>query len=231
MLSCRLSERNTAQKGSAGSHNKNILSDCSGKWQYFEFHQPASMAAQSNLHLSVVREREILIIYATETGNSLDVAEQIAREAQRRLFKVRVVSTDEYPLVRLLYSHVLPAKVSILVTYLKEDLVQESTIIFVLSTTGTGQEPRAMSPLWNMLLRSDLPEDILEELSFAVFGLGDSAYEKFCWAAKKLSRRLESLGAKELCIRGEADEQHQFGFVVLSFNEKCIFASSLRRTC
>lgn len=45
-------------------------------------------------------DREILILYATETGNSLDVAEQIAREALRRSFSVRLVSTDAYPLVR-----------------------------------------------------------------------------------------------------------------------------------
>ena len=68
-----------------------------------------------------------------------------------------------------------------------------------------------MTPMWNMLLRADLPSDIFKDLHFAVFGLGDSAYEKFCWAAKKLSRRLLSLGAKEICIRGEGDEQHPLG--------------------
>ena len=65
--------------------------------------------------------------------------------------------------------------------------------------------------MWNMLLRADLPHDIFEDLRFAVFGLGDSAYEKFCWAAKKLSRRLLSLGAQEICARGEGDEQHPLG--------------------
>lgn len=68
-----------------------------------------------------------------------------------------------------------------------------------------------MSQLWHMLLRADLPPDILEDLNFAVFGLGDSSYEKFCWAAKKLSRRLLSLGARELVERGEGDEQHSAG--------------------
>lgn len=70
-----------------------------------------------------------------------------------------------------------------------------------------------MTTLWNMLLRSDLPNDILEDLHFAVFGLGDSAYEKFCWPAKKLSRRLIGLGATQICHRGEGDDQHHFGLV------------------
>ena len=48
-----------------------------------------------------IHERDILILYATETGTALDAAEQIAREALRRLFSVRLCSVDEYPTVRL----------------------------------------------------------------------------------------------------------------------------------
>lgn len=70
-----------------------------------------------------------------------------------------------------------------------------------------------MTPLWTMLLRSDLPEDLFEDLDFAVFGLGDTAYEKFCWPSKLLARRLSTLGAVEVCKRGEGDEQHHLGYV------------------
>ena len=69
-----------------------------------------------------------------------------------------------------------------------------------------------MTPLWSMLLRSDLPEDLFEDLQFTVFGLGDTAYDKFCWPAKKLCRRLESLGATQILYRGEGDEQHRVGY-------------------
>jgi len=93
------------------------------------------------------------------------------------------------------------------------DLLSEDITIFVVSTTGSGVEPRSMTPLWTQLLRSDIPHDALEDLHFCVFGLGDSSYEKFCWAAKKLSRRLEVLGATEVHERGEADEQHPLGYV------------------
>lgn len=68
-----------------------------------------------------------------------------------------------------------------------------------------------MKGLWDMLLRSDLPVDMFSDMMFAVFGLGDTTYERFCWPAKKLFRRLKSLGAHELCERGEGDEQHQLG--------------------
>ncbi|KAJ7746603.1 riboflavin synthase domain-like protein [Mycena metata] len=135
-------------------------------------------------------ERNVLILYATETGTAQDVAERLARQCRRIHFTCRVVSTDKYSL---------------------SDLISETLVLLVISTTGSGVEPRAMSLMWKTLLRSDLPSDLFDELSFAVFGLGDSAYDKFCWPAKKLSRRLVSLGATEICERGEGDDQDPLG--------------------
>ena len=44
-----------------------------------------------------------------------------------------------------------------------------------------------------------------------MFGLGDSSYPKFNWAALKLSKRLIQIGADEFFERGLADEQHEEG--------------------
>lgn len=137
-------------------------------------------------------DRRILILYATETGNSLDASERIAREARRRHFYTTVASVDAYD---------------------SQDLLDEQLVIFVLSTTGSGEEPRPMKPFWLQLLRSDLPNDLFDEMAFTVFGLGDSAYERFCWASKKLVRRLLSLGAKEIVSSCHSDEQDRFGYV------------------
>lgn len=41
----------------------------------------------------------LLILYATQTGNALDVAEQVGREAERRACAVRLLSLDEYDAV------------------------------------------------------------------------------------------------------------------------------------
>ena len=69
-----------------------------------------------------------------------------------------------------------------------------------------------MIKLWQLLLRADLLNDLFDETCFTVFGLGDSAYERFCWASKKLVRRMESLGAKEFHPSCHADEQERFGY-------------------
>ncbi|KAF8721658.1 Anamorsin-like protein 2, partial [Rhizoctonia solani] len=90
-------------------------------------------------------------------------------------------------------------------------LIDEPLVIFVCSTTGNGVEPANMTTLWNALLRAELPPDLFEDMKFAVLGLGDSSYQRFNWAAKRLQRRLLSLGGYELCERGDADDQHPQG--------------------
>jgi sulfite reductase alpha subunit-like flavoprotein len=108
-----------------------------------------------------------------------------------------------------------PSKLMIILTRMQSELISENLVIFVVSTTGSGTEPRSMTPLWQQLLRSDLPTDLFEDLIFACFGLGDSSYEKFCWPSKLLARRMESLGGSQICKRGEGDDQDRLGCVDL----------------
>ncbi|KAJ1818660.1 NAPDH-dependent diflavin reductase, partial [Coemansia sp. RSA 2675] len=56
-----------------------------------------------------------------------------------------------------------------------------------------------------------LPHDALSAMEFAVFGLGDSSYQKFNFPAKRLFRRLQQLGAHALVRRGDGDDQHYLG--------------------
>ncbi|KII90191.1 hypothetical protein PLICRDRAFT_583078 [Plicaturopsis crispa FD-325 SS-3] len=135
-------------------------------------------------------DRSPLILYATETGTAHDAANTIARQCRRIHLRARVHSVDDYPL---------------------EDLITEPTLIFVLSTTGLGSPPRALLPLWRTLLRADLPPDLFDASDYAVFGLGDSSYEKFCWPAKVVGRRMGKLGGREVVGRGEGDEMHRMG--------------------
>ncbi|KAG2066595.1 flavoprotein [Suillus decipiens] len=115
--------------------------------------------------------RELLILYAMETGTAQETADYIARECRRVCFHCRVQSMDAYPPVG---AHL---------------------VVFVVST---GVPNTAMTSLWNMLLRSDLSDDLFKDMDFCLFGLGDTAYEKFFWSAKKLSRRMQSLGGSRM---------------------------------
>eukprot|EP00250_Pteridium_aquilinum_P024494 c29162_g1_i1 orf=60-1325(+) len=133
----------------------------------------------------------LLVLYATQTGNAQDVAERIGREAERQHLPSSVISVDGFD----------PSK-----------LTREETAVFVVSTTGQGDPPDTMKIFWKFLLRRSLGPDWLKNLNYAVFGLGDSGYSQFNVVAKKLDRRLNDLGGKQLIERGLGDDQHPSGY-------------------
>ncbi|KDN39260.1 riboflavin synthase domain-like protein [Tilletiaria anomala UBC 951] len=138
-----------------------------------------------------IMERRVKVIYASQTGNAEDVADRIAQLARRKRFGAQVLDIADYDVT---------------------ELVEEpQPVIFIISTTGLGDFPSSARPFWRFLLRKDLPVDILSDLNFTVFGLGDSSYAKFCWPARLLRRRLESLGAVEYVKGEDADDQHPMG--------------------
>ena len=112
-------------------------------------------------------DRILTFLYATETGGAQDAANKIARRCRNLDFECRNINVRDYPLVRIvshLLSDVRQNPVSLSDNgNVQSDLIHETLIIFIVSTTGSGQEPRSMTTLWNMLLRSDLPDDILED--------------------------------------------------------------------
>ncbi|GAA5965690.1 hypothetical protein JCM3765_003217 [Sporobolomyces pararoseus] len=136
-------------------------------------------------------DRSLVILHASITGTALDLASRLAFKAHRLGFSPQVQSISLFPPTSLLSTDV--------------------PIIFLLPTTGNGTAPPAFLPLWNALLHPDLPQDFLEDLQYAVFGLGDSSYPKYNWVAKKFTRRMQSLGASEIIERGEGDDQNEFG--------------------
>ncbi len=83
--------------------------------------------------------------------------------------------------------------------------------IFIISTTGDGETPEGMHKAWKVLLQRRLPRNALEGLRFSVLNLGDSSYEKYCAAGRRLRARLLQLGAMEVIGPGYADDQASRG--------------------
>jgi sulfite reductase alpha subunit-like flavoprotein len=105
----------------------------------------------------------------------------------------------------------LKSSVDAMDDYNIEHILDEKVIIFVVSTSGQGDTPINMKNFWKFFLRKSLPTDFMNNIKFAVLGLGDSSFEKFNFAAKKLNKRLIQLGATELIPIGLADDQHDLG--------------------
>ncbi|RLM79828.1 NADPH-dependent diflavin oxidoreductase 1 isoform X2 [Panicum miliaceum] len=138
----------------------------------------------------------LLVLYASQTGNAMDAAERVGREAERGgCTAVDVLSMDGFDPSRL---------------------PSERFVVFVVSTTGQGDPPDSMKGFWRYLLRKDLGAQWLEGVRHAVFGLGDSGYQKYNFAAKKLDRRLSHLGAEQVIEIGLGDDQHPSGARTMS---------------
>ncbi|KAK8079792.1 NADPH-dependent diflavin oxidoreductase 1 [Apiospora hydei] len=162
---------------------------------------------QSNGGGSLLPERKILILYGSETGNSQDVAEDIERLARRLHFETDVEEMNAVrPVSTILPFLWLPQRIAPYAGYAKYPLV-----VFVISTTGQGELPKNAQQLWKGLRNKNLPPTCLSRVNFTTFGLGDSSYTEYNWAAKKLYVRLKQLGAHEFYPRGEADERHDEG--------------------
>ncbi|SNX87458.1 related to NADPH-dependent FMN and FAD containing oxidoreductase (NR1) [Melanopsichium pennsylvanicum] len=152
--------------------------------------QPSTSILPANGADAAISGRHLTILYMTQSGTSSDLAQRISREARRKRFTVNLYDSASYD----------PA-----------DLVSEDLVLFLVSTTGQGEFPTSARPFWNFLLRKGIPEDILGDLHFAAFGLGDTTYPRFCWPVRLLSRRLKGLGAQEMVDHGEGDEMHYLG--------------------
>lgn len=136
-------------------------------------------------------KQKLLILFATQTSNSMDAAERIAREADRRRCPVSLLPIDQFD---------------------PSSLPDQRTVIFVVSTTGQGDTPDSMKIFWKFLLQRHLSQDWLGEVNYAVFGLGDSGYQKYNFVAKKLDKRLSDLGGKPIIEKGLGDDQHPSGY-------------------
>ena len=90
--------------------------------------------------------RKILILYGSQTGTAQDIAERIWRESKQVNLRSVVKSMDDYPV---------------------ENLIYESIVVFVCSTTGQGEEPDNMKKFWKFLLRKCLPSNSLSNMKYA----------------------------------------------------------------
>ncbi len=127
-------------------------------------------------------QQQLTIVFGSQTGNAKRLAESLARDAENAGLAVRLVRADAYPL---------------------RELKNERLLYVVISTQGDGDPPDDARGFVEYLSGRRAPK--LDELRFAVLGLGDSSYAKFCAVGAAIDERLAELGATRVFARGEAD--------------------------
>ena len=134
-----------------------------------------------------------MVLYGTETSNPEDIAKRIVWEGIRRRSKVSARPLDNEPFDGLVN-------------------LTDSVVLFIISTMGQGEAPLGLMSFWKKLMRKSLSNTTLSSLNCVVIGLGDSSYEKYNYAGKKLFKRLKQLGANTLLDLCLGDDQHSSGY-------------------
>ncbi len=132
---------------------------------------------------------KVNVYFGSESGNSEALAKRIAKAAVKRGFESKAIGLDK----------ISPAS-----------LGDEKYALIVTSTFGEGDPPENAKAFHAALFAPGAPR--LEQLQFAVCGLGDTNYEKFCECSKQFDARLEALGAKRIFERADCNVDYEAAY-------------------
>ena len=125
---------------------------------------------------------KITVLYGSQTGNSKKIAESLHTALE--------LNGNQAELKNLL-------------DYRPQQLKKEQKVIVVISTQGNGEAPDEALGFHKFITGDRAPR--LENLEFAVLGLGDSSYDDYCQTGKDVDSALEKLGAKRFHDRVDVD--------------------------
>ena len=127
-------------------------------------------------------ERDVTILFGSQTGNAQRLAGDMKKRLDETGFKVTLSCMSEFR---------------------TNNLKKVKLLLIVVSTYGEGDPPDKAALFYEFVHGKRVPR--LEGVRFSVLSLGDQLYDHFCKIGKDFDARLEELGATRICPRVDCD--------------------------
>ena len=121
------------------------------------------------------------ILYATQTGNAEEVAQNLSTLAKTKGFIVNINEMNHYTM---------------------DQFRKLKNVAIVTSTYGEGEVPEMGIEFWKDLESSKIK---ISKLNYGLIALGDRSHEIFCGAGKAISKKLDELDGKKIIENLECD--------------------------
>lgn len=124
---------------------------------------------------------KIMVLFGTESGNSEELADKIAKAVKKNGGKPTLKNMSEAS----------PA-----------ELKKYDSVLTIVSTWGDGEPPETSESFYKAFMNEQTD---LKGVKFSVCALGDSSYDKFCQIGIEFDTRFETLGAERVAARVDCD--------------------------
>lgn len=140
-----------------------------------------------------MQNKRCVMFYGSQTGTAEEYAIRLAKEAKSRFgVSSLVCDPEEYDFTHL------------------DKVPSDCCVFFVMATYGEGEPTDNAQPMMEYIMDDSVEfsegGDKLENLNYVVFGLGNKTYEYYNEIARKVDKRMVSLGAKRIGTVGEGDD-------------------------